>query len=583
MTAVYLFSLAAFAFLLNLDALSGNWRFDDGWILDFASRFSPLEYFFNPAITRGYSLNNLTPSNPLIFDINLWLFGFNPKGFYLQHLASLAGCALASFLLLRIWMTPLIAFLGATLFLAGAPSLFVAQQLMVGHYIAGLFFAILAIYTYRRNLEEKRWQLTLLATLFYIMATSCKEVYFPLPFVIVFFQHERLSTRIVQALPMFAWSAGYMLWRHAVLGSFIGGYDRGGHSFSILEALQSYAAIPELLFPTPYLAWMAMVVFMALIVYKARSSKLNALLFIAAVLAVMLPLAPLTQTPGITQANRYLLLPWWLFSVTLAGVLAHLPRLNITYKSSVLLLFIAFAGVQAWQEKQRLTPKLDQYDALYGFVLSASPERILYSAELKDAYYLDTVLNGARYAQARVAGEKAEKLGILVNSHSLTSVDLKQKSVWSYGPGCQCIHDISSEISARKGAKSKPPNLIVVPLSPPYPPLFQVAQGELKLSRISPRRVRLEGLSKHPVGDLEHELVLITPERPQRYQVALGTTQHAPSEPYTFRLFLDYRDRDAADRAAKQSCLLIRSAHTPLGLLVDKNLPSCRHLVTSRP
>ncbi|RLW67595.1 MAG: hypothetical protein B6D70_01440, partial [gamma proteobacterium symbiont of Stewartia floridana] len=82
-TAALMLGLVIVTFLLNQSALSGNWRFDDGWLLDYASRFSPFDYFFDPAITRGYSLNNLTPTNPLIFDLNLWLFGFEPQGFYI--------------------------------------------------------------------------------------------------------------------------------------------------------------------------------------------------------------------------------------------------------------------------------------------------------------------------------------------------------------------------------------------------------------------------------------------------------------------------------------------------------------------
>ncbi|MET0051381.1 MAG: hypothetical protein ABW095_09930, partial [Candidatus Thiodiazotropha sp.] len=212
-TLLYVAGILALPFLLNASALGGYWRFDDGYLLDFASRFSPRDYFLDPAITRGYSLNNLTPFNPLIFDLNLGLFGFNPTGFYLQHLATLAACGIASFFLLRLWTPASLAFLGSVCFLAGAPTLFVAQQLMVGHYIAGLLFAIVATYCYAQSLLRQDWRLALAGTLFYVLASTCKEIYFPLPFVILFLNLGDWRVRLLHALPMFFWSCSYLVWR----------------------------------------------------------------------------------------------------------------------------------------------------------------------------------------------------------------------------------------------------------------------------------------------------------------------------------------------------------------------------------
>ena len=579
-TAVAIFGLVSLTFILNLSAFSGNWRFDDGWLLDYASRFSPLDYFFNPAITRGYSLNNLTPSNPLIFDINLWLFGLSPKSFYYQHLATLAGCALGSYFLLRIWATPLIAFLGSTLFLVGVPSLFVAQQLMVGHYVAGLFFTTLAVFIYRLNLDRKQWPLTALSTLFYIIATTCKEVYFPLPFVLIFFQHDRFSTRIYHALPMFAWSIGYMFWRLSVLGSFVGGYDAGGRPFSISDALLAYSTLPELLFTGPYLPWAALFIFVALVAYLAKLKQLNILLFVVALLAVLLPLAPLTQVPGITQANRYLLLPWWLFAMALTATLARLPTLNTGIKALIAIAFIIPACTQALHVQTQLAPKLAQFDALYEFFLQSPANQTLYSAEIKDAYYLDTVLNGARYAQARFKGEEVKKLGLLVSDRSLASMDTTQNNLWSYEQECQCVRNISQEIGEKKGSKPKPPKLTILPISPPYPPLFEAGKGSLRLNQLSDKSLRLTGISMHPPGDLEHQLILITPSPPKTFKVSLDNAHKNNPKRFGFHLTLDYGSSESADIAAEKICLLIRSAHTPLRLLLNDHNTYCRDLLS---
>ncbi|MEW8627166.1 MAG: hypothetical protein AB2551_15535 [Candidatus Thiodiazotropha sp.] len=583
-TAAVLFGLVGLTFILNQSALSGNWRFDDGWLLDYASRFSPVDYFFNPAITRGYSLNNLTPTNPLIFDLNLWLFGFDPQGFYIQHLATLAGCAMASYLLLRCWVSPLFAFFGAVLFLIGAPTQFVAQQLMVGHYVSGLLFTILATYAFQLNLNHRHGSLTLLSTLFYVIATTCKEVYFPLPFVLLFLQGQPLSVRLRLALPMLVWSAAYMFWRLAVLGSFVGGYDAGGQAFSLSKALQSYGALPELLFATPYLPWLLSLIFIALIVYQALLKRLNLPLLIVAPLAVLLPLLPLTQHPGITEANRYLLLPWWLLTITLIIVLAKTEKLTIGFKSVIMLVFIVSAGSQAWQARQALQSRVSQFDALYEFFLQATPaEQIFYSKEIKDAYYLDTVLNGARYAQARVSGEPKEKLAVFVDARNLTSVDTGEKSIWRYDADCQCVRNITQRIKSGKQAKPKAPKILPVAISPPYPPLFEAGRGSLSMSMPTERSLQIHGHSIHPPDDLEHEVILITPQHPKRIKAKLTPAKAESSDNYRFMLTLDYADRNSRDLAAQQTCLLIRSAYSPIRLLPYRQATACRNLRSLKP
>ncbi|MCG7871445.1 MAG: hypothetical protein JAZ11_05000 [Candidatus Thiodiazotropha lotti] len=582
-TAALLFGLVALTFFLNQSALSGNWRFDDGWLLDYASRFSPFDYFFNPAITRGYSLNNLTPTNPLIFDLNLWLFGFDPKGFYIQHLATLAGCAIASYLLLRCWVSPQFAFIGGALFLIGTPTQFVAQQLMVGHYVSGLLFSILAIYAFQLNLNRRHWLLTILTTLFYVIATTCKEVYFPLPFVLLLLPGQSLSVRLKLALPMLIWSAAYMFWRLAVLGSFVGGYDAGGQAFSLSKAVQSYGAIPELLFATPYLPWLLSLIFIALIATLALRKRLNIPLMVVALLAVLLPLLPLTQHPGITEANRYLLLPWWLFTMTLIIALANTDSLNIGLKSVILLIFMAAAGTQAWQAQQAMQSRISRFDAVYGFFLQPPTGGIFYAKEIKDAYYLDTVLNGARYAQARVSGESTEKLPLFMDSRNLRSIDTEQKSIWRYDTDCQCVRNISDRIKSGKKPKPKAPKILTVAISPPYPPLFEAGPGSISMRLPGEQSLQIHGHSVHPADDLEHQIILITPQKPKRIKSKLAAVEAGSADHYRFTLTLDYGDRNSRDLAAEQSCLLIRSAYSPIRLLLNQQATACNDLLSIKP
>jgi hypothetical protein len=574
-TVAVIFGLVGLTFFLNQSAISANWRYDDGWLLDFASRFSPIDYFFNPAITRGYSLDNLTPSNPLIFDINLWLFGLDPQGFYLQHLATLAGCVVASYFLLRHWVSPLLAFFGGILFLSGAPSQLVAQQLMVGHYVSGLLLTILAIHSFQLNLHKRRWLLSILSTLFYVLATSCKEVYFPLPFVLLFLPGETFKTRLILLAPMFAWAVGYMFWRLAVLGSFVGGYDAGNQIFSLQQALQSYAAIPEQLFATSYLPWLLSLIVIALISFLALQRRLNSLLILVAAMAVLLPLLPLTQYPGINAA-RYLLLPWWLFCTLLIIAVAKVERLQLGVKLLIIMIFITGAGTQAWRELQLKAPKLSQFDALYEFFLQAPADRVFYSKGNKNTYYLDTALNGARYAQARLSGEAKQKLAIFVDARNLNSIDIDEKSIWQYDPDCQCVVNISAQIEAGKKAEATPPQIVTVVISPPYPPLFEAAHGSLKISKLNEKSLQIHGSSDHPTDDLEHQIILITPYRPKQIKAKLRPAEPLAADNYLFQLTLDYQDRQQRNAAFNNTCLLIRSAFSPIRLIASEETTNCQ-------
>jgi hypothetical protein len=82
---------------LHGSALNGNWRADDGDHLAFALAHEPWEYFFVPEVNRAHHGATVTPWNVFFYDVNLGLFGFEPRGHYLHMLGLVA---LAAWLLL---------------------------------------------------------------------------------------------------------------------------------------------------------------------------------------------------------------------------------------------------------------------------------------------------------------------------------------------------------------------------------------------------------------------------------------------------------------------------------------------------
>ncbi|MCU7947492.1 MAG: hypothetical protein KZQ72_12780, partial [Candidatus Thiodiazotropha sp. (ex Cardiolucina cf. quadrata)] len=220
-------------------------------------------------------------------------------------------------------------------------------------------------------------------------------------------------------------------------------------------------------------------------------------------------------------------------------------------------------------------------DATYDLFLKSTPETIFYSEAIKDAYYLDTVMNGARKTQARLDGKKAEHVGIIVHKGSLPLVDTTHHTIRSYDDACRCMRDITKTVPATKPQSStKKPNILIVAITPPYPPLFEFGEGRSRLTQLPDAELRIDGQAMLPAGDLEHELILITPKRPKRYEItALSQLDKTlDSSSFEFQLTLYYSDQPSARYAADRSCLLIRSALTPLQILPSDNQPACKGL-----
>ncbi len=576
-TTATILTLLVVTFFANHTALSAFWRFDDGWLLDYASRFSPSDYFLVPAITRGYSFNNLTPFNPLIYDLNLWLFGVSPRGFYLQHLTVMAGCGIATFLLLRFWLDLRFALSGALLFLLGAPSLIVSQQLMVGHYIAGLMFSILAVHFYVRSLERASWRLALTATLCYMLASVCKEIYVPLPIILLFINKATPNRRLMHAAPMFTWTLCYTLWRFLVLGSLIGGYDASPHGHSWSDKLLEFIAIPQLLFGTTPLNIAVMAIVVALVGYTLYRKRLNLPLTMVTGAAVLLPMVPLLGFPGITRPDRYLFLPWWLISIITAIALANLPAWRYPYRRGISLLLLLSVAVHAHQVRDSVQPRLDGFDTVYRLFTSPAPNTVFFSNN-KNAYHQDTVLNGIRNALNKVDGAGLQRVGILTQRDYLPSLKNTDYSMVEYDQSCNCIREIDARITANGTAEQAwQPAILVVTLSPPYPPLFEHANGVIEAISTKGKNLYLTGWTELPPEDIEQQFLFVTPYRPEQTQLSSFKTdthtQHR--QRYRFDLRLKYPDEATAQYSQSRLCLLTRSMLTPVRLIQSTRQDGC--------
>ncbi|MET0091453.1 MAG: hypothetical protein ABW068_15795 [Candidatus Thiodiazotropha sp.] len=213
-------------------------------------------------------------------------------------------------------------------------------------------------------------------------------------------------------------------------------------------------------------------------------------------------------------------------------------------------------------------------------------DQLYYSRDIKDAYYLDTVLNGARYAEARVSGDEPQRRGLLVKEGSLGRIDQSRYTIMSYDETCACITPVKTRNAQHKPTqRDETPQLLTLALSPPYPPLFSPLDGTLRVTTPQDTSVSIQADWTGPAHDAEYEAVLIAPGKPQRHKVHLVTDPNQTHATVTGRLTLNlyYEDSTRAQQAATQSCLLIRSALTPLRLLRHGAPAQCQGLLSETP
>jgi len=439
--------LAIICLALYHSTLSGGWRFDDGSHLNFAISYAPWQYFFVPEILRLQSGANLTPWNALFYDLNLSFFGLNPAGFYFHQLVILWLTSVATYLLLRLWITPLWALVGAVMFLIGAPTAYIANQIMTGHYSSGLLFSVAALYCYIRAVREQSIVLILTGAFLYLLTVTCKEVYVPLVIILPFLPVGSLKTRLRYLLPFLLVILIYIPWRYLVLGRLFGGYNLSS-SYDLTQIMNSFIKLPMLLFGDDLLGMIAFVIVALLMMYAIFLNKYSWQLILLSASALLLPLVSLVNFPGITAPDRYLFAVWWGLSILSACALS-----SITIKHDRLLagfLGIALIGI-SFMHLRHISTQIIHFVASteksYEFMLTSNSHQSFLAPDFQ--YDYGQCLTHVVAAQKKMHPSAPERAMIIPDFERLASLDLNQNQVWTYNDNCLCMEDVSSTIPDR--------------------------------------------------------------------------------------------------------------------------------------
>lgn len=449
--------LITLAFAIYQSALLGYWRFDDGAHLNFVARYSPWQYFLQPSIAVQQSAH-ITPYNAFFYEINLALFGMEPKWHYAHQILILSATAFATYRLMRFWQRPEVSLLASITFLLGLPTLYVAHQLMTGHYSTGLLFSVLSLYFFVLGVRQKQNKRVLLGAVFYFLATTCKEVYVPLVLILPFIPvGDNLKTRLKASLSFIVITILYVLWRYIVLGQLVGGYI--ANPVSLVDRFTQLLNIPfflmgwnprldrvDYLLSQGSIYLIAIFLFLVLFAFASYRRYLNWLLIFAALPLIFIPLWILTKNPGILSADRYLYLLWWACSILIAilvGSLRYTRReFAIQYVFSIGL--FAFLFSVQMRESLHFSPTIKNFEILYRIALQINSHTALIPPNPKD-YYHD-ILSGVKQANAILENGYHDPKQIVVDKKSLCENVKKGSIILKFDETCNCIKDVTQNL-----------------------------------------------------------------------------------------------------------------------------------------
>jgi hypothetical protein len=437
-------------------ALHAGWRFDDGSHLDFVSIYSPYQYFFVPSITALQSGSNVTPWNPLIYAVNLTLFGLRPQYFYGHQLLSLWMVALALYWLGRKHMNDFWAIAGALLFLSGVSTSHIAQELMTGHYLDGLLFAVLCIGCYTpTNVPDRRW----LSVVFYTLAVTCKEVYVPLPLLLLFLPDptHTVQLRVRRISLHLLVTCLYLGWRHTVLGSFVGGYQSTiGLDEKLLNFCMTLPKFGQFLFGPNDLGIAAtLVALFLLIIGLMRRWRVTLLI---AITILLLPLVPLATEPGIHDADRYFFAPWAAFSYFVAAVGNDMQSRKKAFAIMLAALIILTASIHISRDRANSLSQHEwpMYEASFSYFSCDGDKSNTYfalPANVADPKYWNLILNGYWRASKYVSSAATCKPPVVVD-HEVLFNEVGAGFV-IYDDLCHCVRPMKSEELMQRRNHSK--------------------------------------------------------------------------------------------------------------------------------
>jgi hypothetical protein len=322
----------ALMWILYHSVLQAWWLADDPALLQSIAEHGIISHFYQSDVWRSLMPANLTPWLILSLGIDWHLFGLEPSSFYLHHLLSFSIVLLIAYFVLNLFFSPLVCSLTLSIFVVSIPSANIAQFLMTRHYLEGLGLSLLAILFYIKAIETDKLKLAIFGSIFYLLATTAKEIYVPLVVFLPWLLVGNWVQRWKMLIPFVVVAGSYVLWRAYMLKPtyILTGYSSLAPKldWNIMLALPNRVA--EVL-GWQY-SWQLLIILFAALIYlfiflkDLKNIKWFQLATILILLAVtFLPIVPVLSILD----SRYLFLPYFVFCLIIAFSLQFLINQRI--------------------------------------------------------------------------------------------------------------------------------------------------------------------------------------------------------------------------------------------------------------
>jgi hypothetical protein len=440
------------------------WRYDDPMNLQQVMNSNIKRIFFDAELWQTYG--RFLPLTGISFLMDYRLAGLNPSFFYYHHLLVIYLISCATFIWLRSYIGNTRALLAGLLFLAGIPTLIVAHNITLRHYVDGLFFAVIFLIFCRKmeNSISHKW----IGALFLFLALMEKEIYV-IFLLYPFLKKNSLSffRRLSFMIPAILSTTVFFIWRTIMLKG-IGGYGLpvGSAWNNLLTFLSS---IGKVFFGEGWLGLftagsIGFIIISTMFFYRHRLTLSPILKIIGSAFALLLVFSPAIVIFNIPQKDyssysysgiffsafhyhRYLFVSWWAFScflMSLPNILAHEDRKIIkatrSFRSEIMLLpvlmAIMFLSLQN-QNNHSFHTTISKIENLYHFAIGRGAGGILYLPNNDYLPYIDIQLQSLASVYMRPRLHLGNKNDYTKNKGNYNG--------WIFDPVCSCFKEIKKD------------------------------------------------------------------------------------------------------------------------------------------
>ena len=415
--------------ILHLKAIDFGWQFEDPFHILMAVKYSPFQYFTQPEIMLESTYAHITPWNVFFYEIGIYFFGLEAKWSYIHIQIIILLIAVLTYYILINFTSKIYAVIGACIYLTLPTVALATQVLMIAHYSYGLLFSLITVIFFQKSLEKNSFNLSIVAAFFYGLACLCKELYVPLPLILICIPYKTISFRLKYFLPIAFIALIYSLFRLWLLGG-IGGYGKG-HYFSINNYFTILVEIKTALFGGDniiFYIYSSIIVLGLLLKFR---SKL--LLVFAVIVALILPLIPVLNE-GFEGVNIRFLIPLsWVVSF---GFIYFLQTIDKIFKLKISLLIIPILCVGLYINVNNKIYRTESYSIVNNWIL-AEP------IDSDKVLFLDNDLTigvGQRLASA-LKIIKSKSVMVLSRRDDIYKIS-DNANIYIYSINCNCISKV---------------------------------------------------------------------------------------------------------------------------------------------